>query len=176
MCRARCNTCSLTLKQPRLASTTREVLFIAAAFADCATSSLAYFSIDPTTTTTSHPRPPSTLLRIQSKPQKFNNEPRSCAKTQDGGKKKSEQLGSPLIFLLKPCCWYLICSILSSSFKSPPDSIRSRSCPYLNLSLLLVHHISNANYLNLSVCSIPHIHPLVFKSLPTHSPYQPSPS
>lgn len=174
MCRARCNTCSLTLKQPRLALTTHEVLFIAAAFADCATSSLAYFSIDP-----HHhhqPRPPHSS--------EFSQNPRNltmsrvCQNTRWGKKKKkSEQLGSPFIFLLKPCCWYLICSILSSSFKSPPpDSIRSRSCPYLNLSLLLVHHISNANYLNLSVCSIPHIHPLVFKSLPTHSPDQPSPS
>lgn len=140
---------------------------------------LPHLPIFPSTPPLATPNPP----RRRHHSSEFSQNPRNLTMSRDHvpkhrtlKRKKSEQLGSPLIFLLKPCCWYLICSILSSSFKSPPDSIRSRSCPYLNLSLLLVHHISNANYLNLSVCSIPHIHPLVFKSLPTHSPYQPSPS
>lgn len=86
MCRARCNTCSLTLKQPRLALTTHEVLFIAAAFADCATSSLAYFSIDP-----HHhhqPRPPHSS--------EFSQNPRNltmsrvCQNTRWGKKKKKK--------------------------------------------------------------------------------------
>jgi len=88
-------------------------------------------------------------MQTQSKPQKCNNEGTPCAKSWDGEKKWAAW--NNVIFPCKPRCWYLICSILSSSFKSPPYSIRSQPWPYLNLSLLPVHHIYNANYLNLSV-------------------------
>lgn len=85
---------------------------------------------------------------------------------QNMGRRKKWAAWNHVIFLCKPCCWYLICSILSSSFKSPPTPSDPQPWPYLNLPLLPVQHISNANYLNLSVHSIPHIHQLVIQISP----------
>lgn len=69
---------------------------------------------------------PSIPKQTQSKPWKCNNDLLSCAKTwgRGGEKKKKEKrkwaAWNPVIFLCEPRCWYLIGSILSSSFKSPP--------------------------------------------------------
>lgn len=60
-------------------------------------------------------------------PSKLHRNPRNLTMSWDrvpkhGTEKKKVSSLEPshFFFLWKPCCWYLICSILSSSFKSPP--------------------------------------------------------